>query len=153
MIVYAVIATDSVAARGLVNGWCLPRSGRRDILSVAITAFIFIGVIWRIIVLFYHVSASILLIRMPPDLRITQVQLIVHFRQDLVCYIPLVAMQKHSYFFCRAPFGAEGQYFFIISSRDIRLGITMSSEPCKVSLLACKVSCKVSTLACKVSSS
>ena len=32
MIVYAVIATDSVAARGLVNGWCLPRSGRRDIL-------------------------------------------------------------------------------------------------------------------------
>ena len=33
MIVYAVIATDSVAARGLVNGWCLPRSGRRDILS------------------------------------------------------------------------------------------------------------------------
>ena len=35
MIVYAVIATDSVAARGLVNGWCLPRSGRRDILSVA----------------------------------------------------------------------------------------------------------------------
>ncbi len=50
MIVYAVIATDSVAARGLVNGWCLPRSGRRDILSVAITAFIFIGVIFRIIV-------------------------------------------------------------------------------------------------------
>ena len=36
----AVIVTDSVAARGLVNGWCLPRSGRRDILSVAITAFI-----------------------------------------------------------------------------------------------------------------
>ena len=35
MIVYAVIATDSVAARGLVNGRCLPRSGRRDILSVA----------------------------------------------------------------------------------------------------------------------
>ena len=33
-----------------VNGWCLPRSGRRDILSVAITAFIFIGVILRIIV-------------------------------------------------------------------------------------------------------
>ena len=32
---YAVIATDSVAARGLVNGRCLPRSGRRDILSVA----------------------------------------------------------------------------------------------------------------------
>ncbi|MBO8465184.1 MAG: hypothetical protein IAB93_04200 [Bacteroidetes bacterium] len=52
MIVYAVIATDSVAARGLVNGWCLPRSGRRDILSVAITAFIFIGVILRIIVNF-----------------------------------------------------------------------------------------------------
>ena len=51
MIVYAVIATDSVAARGLVNGWCLPRSGRRDILSVAITAFIFIGVILRIIVI------------------------------------------------------------------------------------------------------
>ena len=54
MIVYAVIATDSVAARGLVNGRCLPRSGRRDILSdilsVAITAFIFIGVILRIIV-------------------------------------------------------------------------------------------------------
>ena len=50
MIVYAVIATDSVAARGLVNGWCLPRSGRRDILSVAITAFIFIGVILRIII-------------------------------------------------------------------------------------------------------
>ena len=50
---YAVIATDSVAARGLVNGWCLPRSGRRDILSVAITAFIFIGVILRIIVLFF----------------------------------------------------------------------------------------------------
>ena len=50
MIVYAVIATDSVAARGLVNGWCLPRSGRRDILSVAITAFIFIGVILRRIV-------------------------------------------------------------------------------------------------------
>ena len=50
MNVYAVIATDSVAARGLVNGWCLPRSGRRDILSVAITAFIFIGVILRIIV-------------------------------------------------------------------------------------------------------
>ena len=48
MIVYAVIATDSVviatdsvAARGLVNGRCLPRSGRRDILSVAITAYIF----------------------------------------------------------------------------------------------------------------
>ena len=34
----------------LVNGWCLPRSGRRDILSVAITAFIFIGVILRIII-------------------------------------------------------------------------------------------------------
>ena len=50
MIVYAVIATDSVAARGLVNGWCLPRSGRRDILSVAITAFIFIRVILRITV-------------------------------------------------------------------------------------------------------
>ena len=47
---FAVIATDSVAARGLVNGWCLPRSGRRDILSVAITAFIFIGVILRIII-------------------------------------------------------------------------------------------------------
>ena len=52
MIVYAVIATDSVAARGLVNGWCLPRSGRRDILSVAITAFIFIRVILRIIIIF-----------------------------------------------------------------------------------------------------
>ena len=52
MIMYAVIATDSVAvaARGLVNGRCLPRSGRRDILSVVITAFIFIGVILRIIV-------------------------------------------------------------------------------------------------------
>ena len=50
---YAVIATDSVAARGLVNGWCLPRSGRRDILSVAIAAFIFIGVILRIIVKFF----------------------------------------------------------------------------------------------------
>ena len=71
MIVYAAITTDSVAARGLVNGWCLPRSGRRDIsvaarglvngwclprsgrrdiLSVAITAFIFIGLILRIIV-------------------------------------------------------------------------------------------------------
>ena len=50
MNVYAVIATDSVAARGLVNGWCLPRSGRRDILSVVITAFIFTGVILRIIV-------------------------------------------------------------------------------------------------------
>ena len=50
MIVYAIIATDSVAARGLVNGWCLPRSGRRDILSVVITAFIFTGVILRIIV-------------------------------------------------------------------------------------------------------
>ena len=48
MNVYAVIATDSVAARGLVNGWCLPRSGRRDILSVA-----FIGVILRIIVKFF----------------------------------------------------------------------------------------------------
>ena len=48
--VYAVIATDSVAARGLVNGRCLPRSGRRDILSVAITAFIFKGVILRIII-------------------------------------------------------------------------------------------------------
>ena len=47
---YAVIATDSVAARGLVNGWCLPRSGRGDILSVAITAFILIGVILRIII-------------------------------------------------------------------------------------------------------
>ena len=46
MIMYAVIATDSVAARGLVNGRCLPRSGRRDILSVVITAFIFIGVIF-----------------------------------------------------------------------------------------------------------
>ena len=44
------ITPDSVAARGLVNGRCLPRSGRRDILSVAITAFIFIGVILRIIV-------------------------------------------------------------------------------------------------------
>ena len=43
MIVYALIATDSVTACGLVNGWCLPRSGRRDILSVAINAFIFIG--------------------------------------------------------------------------------------------------------------
>ena len=52
MIVYAVIATDSVATRGLVNGWCLPRSGRRDVLSVAITAFIFIRVILRIIVFF-----------------------------------------------------------------------------------------------------
>ena len=52
MIVYAVIATDSVAARGLVNGWCLQRSGRRDVLSVAITAFIFIRVILRIIVFF-----------------------------------------------------------------------------------------------------
>ena len=51
MIVYAVITTDSVAARGLVNGRCLPRSGRRDILHVAITAFIFIGVILRIIVI------------------------------------------------------------------------------------------------------
>ena len=50
MIVSAVITTDSVAARGLVNGRCLPRSGRRDILSVVITAFIFIGVILRIIV-------------------------------------------------------------------------------------------------------
>ena len=41
----AVIVTDSVAARGLVNGRCLPRSGRRDILSVAITAYtiIFLG--------------------------------------------------------------------------------------------------------------
>ena len=48
---YAVIATDSVAARGLVNGRCLPRSGRRDILSVAITAYtIMFGVILRIIV-------------------------------------------------------------------------------------------------------
>ena len=45
------IATDSVAARGLVNGRCLPRSGRRDILSVAITAYtIMFGVILRIIV-------------------------------------------------------------------------------------------------------
>ena len=43
MIVYAAITTDSVAARGLVNGWCLPRSGRRDILSVAITAFIWVN--------------------------------------------------------------------------------------------------------------
>ena len=51
MIVYAVIATDSVAARGLVNGRCLPRSGRRDILSVAITAYIFTGVILRHIIL------------------------------------------------------------------------------------------------------
>ena len=51
MIVYAVIATDSVAARGLVNGWCLPRSGRRDILSVAITAYIFTGVILHHIIL------------------------------------------------------------------------------------------------------
>ena len=50
MIVYAAITTDSVVARGLVNGRCLPRSGRRDILSVVITAFIFIGVILRIIV-------------------------------------------------------------------------------------------------------
>ncbi len=40
---YAVTATDSVAARGLVNGRCLPRSGRRDILSVAITAYTFNG--------------------------------------------------------------------------------------------------------------
>ena len=39
----AVIAADSVAARGLVNGWCLPRSGRRDILSVAITAYTMLG--------------------------------------------------------------------------------------------------------------
>ena len=38
---------------GLVNGWCLPRSGRRDILSVAITAFIFIGVILRIIIIIF----------------------------------------------------------------------------------------------------
>ena len=55
MVVYAVIVTDSVAARGLVNGWCLPRSGRRDILSVAITAFIFIGVILRIINKFFKI--------------------------------------------------------------------------------------------------
>ena len=40
----AVIAADSVAARGLVNGRCLPRSGRRDILSVTITAYtIYLG--------------------------------------------------------------------------------------------------------------
>ena len=40
----AVIATDSVAARGLVNGWCLPRSGRRERLSVAIPAYpIYLG--------------------------------------------------------------------------------------------------------------
>ena len=57
--VYAVIATDSVAARGLVNGWCLPRSGRRDILSVTITVFIFIGVILRIIILkFIRISTE-----------------------------------------------------------------------------------------------
>ena len=49
MNVYAVIATDSVAARGLVNGWCLPRSGMREILSVAITAFISIVEILRIL--------------------------------------------------------------------------------------------------------
>ena len=42
MIVYAVIATDSVAARGLVNGRCLPRSG-----------FIFKRVILRRIVNIY----------------------------------------------------------------------------------------------------
>ena len=47
---YAVIATDSVAARGLVNGRCLPRSGRRDILSVATAYTIMFGVILRIIV-------------------------------------------------------------------------------------------------------
>ena len=41
--VYAVTATDSVAARGLVNGRCLPRSGRRDILSVTVTAYTFNG--------------------------------------------------------------------------------------------------------------
>ena len=60
MIVYAVIATDSVAARGLVNGWCLPRSGsgRRDILSVAITAFIFIGVILRRIVINFKAMSN-----------------------------------------------------------------------------------------------
>ena len=57
--VYAVIATDSVAARGLVNGWCLPRSGRRDTLSVTITVFIFIGVILRIIILkFIRISTE-----------------------------------------------------------------------------------------------
>ena len=48
---YAVIATDSVAARGLVNGWCLPRSGRRDILSAAITEYTIMFVsILRIII-------------------------------------------------------------------------------------------------------
>ena len=40
MIMDALTATDSVAARGLVNGWCLPRSGRRDLLSVAVNASI-----------------------------------------------------------------------------------------------------------------
>ena len=46
---------DSVCSNchGQVNGWCLPRSGRRDILSVAITAFIFIGVILRIIIIIF----------------------------------------------------------------------------------------------------
>ena len=48
MIVYAVIVTDSVAARGLVNGWCLPRSGRRDILSVVIVNFLLI--LWFVII-------------------------------------------------------------------------------------------------------
>ena len=49
----ALTATDSVAARGLVNGWCLPRSGRRDLLSVAVNASIIIfESILRIIVNF-----------------------------------------------------------------------------------------------------
>ena len=69
MIVFVVIATDSVAARGLVNGWCLPRSGRRDILSVAITAFIFIGVIFRRIVLIYIIGNHFPVLPNPPSPR------------------------------------------------------------------------------------
>ena len=41
--VYAATATDSVAARGLVNGRCLPLRGRRDILSVTVAAYTFNG--------------------------------------------------------------------------------------------------------------
>ena len=47
----ALTAPESVAARGLVNGRCLPQSGRRDLLSGAVNASIIIfELILRIIV-------------------------------------------------------------------------------------------------------
>ena len=47
----ALTAPESVAARGLVNGRCLPLCGRRDLLSGAVNASMLIfELILRIIV-------------------------------------------------------------------------------------------------------